>query len=171
MYERLRKRFPTWHEVVEADSSELVLLLKPAGFASKRAKQIKASLEKVDNDFGAYSLDTLKNLSQEEAQSYLTSLHGVSEKVAKCVMMYALGFNVLPVDVHVHRVARRLGWATVDRPEQDKGRLELVVPPKRRFSFHVGCVSHGRALCRASRPNCPSCPLKNYCEYFAQSSV
>jgi endonuclease III len=166
VYERLIKRFPTWAEVAEDDSSEVISLLKPAGFAVKRAGQIRASLEKVESDFGAYSLDALKNLSREDARSYLTSLPGVSDKVAKCVMMYTLDFDVLPVDVHVHRVARRLGWTTVDRPEQDQGGLEQVVPPKRRFSYHVGCVSHGRALCRATRPNCPPCPLKKHCEYF-----
>lgn len=166
VYERLRDEYPTWSEVVKADSTEMVSLLKPAGFAVKRTSQIQASLEKVNDDFGSHSLDALKNLTQEEAYNYLISLPGVSDKVAKCVMMYALDFKVLPVDVHVHRVARRLGWSTVDKPEQDKGKLEWVVPPNRRFSFHVGCVSHGRALCRAARPDCLPCPLKNHCEYF-----
>lgn len=166
VYERLRDKFSMWSEVVEADRSEVVSLLKPAGFSVKRAGQIQASLKKVNNDFDACSLEALKNTTQGEAYDYLTSLPGVSDKVAKCVMMYALDFDVLPVDVHVHRVARRLGWATFDRPEQDKGKLEQVVPPNRRFSFHVGCVSHGRVLCRASQPDCLPCPLKNYCEYF-----
>jgi endonuclease III len=166
VYERLQDRFPTWDEVVKADSSEVVSLLRPAGFAMKRASQIRASLERLESDFGVLSLDALNGFSREEAYGYLTSLPGVSDKVAKCVMMYTLNFDVLPVDVHVHRVARRLGWTTVERPEQDLGRLERVVPPKRRFTFHVGCVSHGRALCRATRPNCPPCPLKKHCEYF-----
>lgn len=166
VYERLRAEFPDWSEVVEANSSKVISLLKPAGFAVRRAGQIRASLQKVEDDFGAYSLDALNEFSRKEAYGYLTSLPGVSEKVAKCVMMYTLEFDVLPVDIHVHRVARRLGWSTVERPEQDKGRLEHIVPPKRRFSFHVGCVSHGRALCRATRPNCPPCPLKKHCEYF-----
>lgn len=166
VYERLRDEFSDWSEVVEADSSKVISLLKPAGFAVKRAGQIKASLQKVEDDFGTRSLDALNEFSREEAHDYLTSLPGVSDKVAKCVMMYTLDFDVLPVDVHVHRVARRLGWSIVDRPEQDKGRLEHIVPPKRRFSFHVDCVSHGRALCRATRPNCPPCPLKKHCEYF-----
>lgn len=170
VYERLRDEFPDWSKVVEADLSRVVSLLKPAGFAVKRAGQIRASLQKVENDFGARSLDALNEFSREEAHDYLTSLPGVSDKVAKCVMMYTLDFDVLPVDVHVHRVARRLGWSTVDRPEQDKGRLEHVLPPKRRFSFHVGCVSHGRALCRATRPDCPPCPLKKHCEYFRLTS-
>ena len=90
-------------------------------------------------------------------------LDGVSEKVAKCVMMYTLGFDVLPVDVHVHRVATRLEWTNRKRADQCHEELEALVKPRYRFAFHVDCICHGRAVCRPKNPRCNDCVIRRYC--------
>src|SRR5262249_43991044 len=99
---------------------------------------------------------------------YLAELPGVSDKVAKCVMMYTLGFDVLPVDVHVFRVASRLGWTSRCRADQCHDDLEALVQPKHRYAFHVDCICLGRAVCTPVHPDCPACPIRQYCVYFKQ---
>lgn len=167
-FNKLKEEFPSWREVMRADPGEIVLILRPTGFAVKRTTQIQAILRKLEEDFGEISLNQLRNREEAEVLHYLRSLYGVSDKVARCVMMYTLGFEVLPVDVHVHRVAHRLGWTSKKHPEQAHDDLEELIASKRRYAFHVDCIAHGRALCKPYNPNCSPCGIKKYCQYFSQ---
>ena len=111
-------------------------------------------------------LSYLASLETQAAQEYPVSIPGVSKKVAKCVLMYTMHGTVLPVDSHVHRVARRLGWTARKRADQCHEELESLVPPHRRYAFHVDCIEHGRAVCRPQKPNCQICTISGYCEFF-----
>jgi endonuclease III len=168
-YDRLKSDFDGWEGVATAPDSEIVAVLRPTGFANKRARQLQLALQRLKDDFGRYSLDDLKGQPEAEVFEYLTSLNGVSDKVARCVMMYTLGFEVLPVDAHVYRVAHRLGWTNQERPEHSHEELEALVPPDLRYAFHVDCVAHGRSLCRPVKPNCAPCGLKRHCEFFKEN--
>lgn len=103
-------------------------------------------------------------MGDAEAEAFLTSLPGVGPKVAKCVLMYSLDRKVLPVDVHVHRVARRLGFATKKRPDTSQDLIEAEIPSNLRYGFHVNAVAHGRKVCK-SEPLCDRCPLVSICRY------
>lgn len=165
-FRNLKWRYATWEELLTARAAETRRLLKPAGLSAVKSRQIRSALRKIRRDFGRCSLSRLRRLSAEEAEAYLTSLDGVSLKVAKCVMMYALGFEVLPVDAHVHRIAVRLGWTARKRADQCHEELESVIAPQYRFGFHVACIAHGRAVCRPAKPLCDCCVIRTYCEYF-----
>jgi endonuclease III len=101
-----------------------------------------------------------------EAEEFLTSLPGVGLKVAKCVLMYSLKRDVLPVDVHVHRVATRLGFRSKKRPDTSQALIEGAVPPHLRYSFHVNAIAHGRTVCLPRNPRCGICPLSAWCDYY-----
>jgi endonuclease III len=168
-YERLKERFATWDD---ATSSRAVrTILHPAGLATIKSKQIRSALNRIQTDFGTCDLSALRKVSEDDAQHYLTALPGVSQKVAKCVMMYTLGFHVLPVDTHVHRVTKRLGWTKKNRADQCHEELEELVRPKLRYTFHVDCIAHGRAICRPSDPLCAQCPIKRYCAHFKNTKI
>lgn len=165
-FRKLKRRFPNWDEMIDARLSDVRSILRPAGLSDVKSRQLRGALRRIRRDFGKCSLNRLKQLSADEAQEYLTSLQGVSEKVAKCVMMYTLNFDVLPVDAHVHRVATRLGWTDRKRADQCHAELEALVKPRYRFAFHVGCIAHGRSICRPSQPECESCLIQKYCMYY-----
>jgi endonuclease III len=165
IFDNLKRAFPTWDRFVDARKGDLESLLRPAGLWRKRAEYLQGTLRQIYIDFGAPSLDTIKRWRAQRAIKYLTSLPGVSEKVARCVMMYTLGFKVLPVDVHVHRVATRLGWTKRRRPDQCHQELEGIVPRHWRFSFHVDAIEHGRRVCKPSNPNCSECCIRRDCVY------
>jgi endonuclease III len=162
----LKSRYQTWDDMLLSPVATVRSVLKPAGLSTVKSRQLHAALRKIKQDFGRCDLRGLRGKTEAEIHTYLTSLPGVSDKVAKCVMMYTMGARVLPVDAHVHRVATRLGWTTRKRADQCHQELESVVPPGRRYAFHVDCVLHGREVCRPENPACQRCCINRYCEYF-----
>jgi len=169
-YQQLRQRFGTWDAVLAARPRALRRVLRPAGLSTVKSQQIRAALRTIQSDFGSCDLAALVVQSQDDAEKYLVSLRGVSEKVAKCVMLFTLGAEVLPVDAHVHRIATRLGWTARKRADQCHAELEGLVPPKRRYGFHVGCVMHGRVVCRPQDPHCEGCCIRGYCSWVGSAS-
>jgi endonuclease-3 len=97
-------------------------------------------------------------------RDYLTSLPGVGPKTAACVLAFALDRPALPVDTHVFRVARRLGfYGERTGAAAAQAILEELVPPKLQVEMHVGMIRLGRTICRAGRPSCHLCPLQDLC--------
>lgn len=168
-YLNVKYTFPAWDAVLSSPAPMLQSLLQPAGLSNIKSQQIRATLQKIRNDFGSCDLTLLHEKSADEIRQYLLSLPGVGEKVAKCVMMYTMGANVLPVDRHVHRISRRLGWTARKRWDQCHDELEALVPPHRRYAFHVDCVLHGRFVCRRNNPSCEQCCINRHCEFFRTS--
>jgi endonuclease III len=162
-YRDLKKKYPKWDMVLESKTATVKKILAPAGLSSIRTAYIRKMLRIIRRDFNKCTLRPLKRWDEIKAFSYLASLPGVSEKVAKCVMMYTLGHKVLPVDVHVHRISRRLGWINKNRADQSHEQLEAIIPPRLRYDYHVNCVMHGRKVCKANKPDCKNCCVKQYC--------
>ena len=165
-YRALRRVYRSWGDIRPREAGRLRALLQPAGLANIRAAQIIGIVEALRAQFGSVTLAPLKDWTESDVEAFLTDLPGVSTKVAKCVMMYTLGFSVLPVDTHVHRIAVRLGWTTRKRADQCHEELESLVPPSLRYSFHVSCLAHGRAVCRPTDPRCDVCAVRRFCDYY-----
>lgn len=165
---RLKERFRTWDEVLVGTPRSLESIVRPAGLYNKRSQHIRSALLRIRHDFYHCDLSELRNWDEDRIAAYLTSLPGVSEKVAKCVMLFTLGIDVLPVDSHVHRITRRLGWTFRKRADQCHHELEAIVLPKYRYVLHVGCIMHGRLVCRSHDPLCKQCIIKRYCAYYAK---
>lgn len=157
-------RYRSWDAVRGARARDLERLIKLGGFARRKTKLLKALLEKVHADRGATTLRFLRHMDDSQASAYLQALPGVGPKTAKCVLMYSLGRGVLPVDTHVWRISKRLGWIKGPKHPTDTGsrRLELLVPEGLRRSIHVTMVAHGRAVCR-EKPRCEACVLQRAC--------
>ncbi len=168
-FDRLRLAFPDWNELLPAQEDRVATLLAPSGLGRLKAIQILSILDKLRAEFGRATLDPLFDFSDEEAEDFLISLPGVAAKVAKCVMMYSLDRPVLPVDVHVHRVATRLGFRTKKRPDTSQDLIEAAVPRDLRYGFHVNTVAHGRAVCLPRNPRCASCCIAERCAFFRRS--
>lgn len=167
-YDRLRQRFPTWEKVRDAPLKEIVAAVRPAGLAQQKGPRIKRALEHITREQGKLRLAFLRHFSVDEARAWLTSISGVGPKTAAIVLLFALGKPAFPVDTHIHRVAKRLGLigpgVTREKAHQI---LEELVPPDRYYSFHLLLIEHGRRVCRAPRPRCPECVLKDLCPYYA----
>ncbi len=170
-WEALTTAYPTWEMVLDASEQAVADVIAFAGFSRQKARWIKQSLEVIKERNGSLALDFLDEVSDGEAERFLCSLPGINVKSAKCVLMYSLERDVLPVDTHVRRVSERLGLLESGlNSKRAHQRMEAVVPPRHRFAYHVGAVMHGRQVCTGPRPHCGGCVLKRSCDYYAALS-
>ena len=164
VWDALKKRFPTWGHVLRAREESLRRVIGPLGLSVQRARRIRIVLRAIEDEMGTLSLRKLRRMKTSDAEAFLTSLPGVGLKVARCVLMYSCGHDVLPVDAHVLRVSKRLGlladeisWAEAHEA------IHRAVRPEHRYSLHVNLVRLGRDVCRARTPHCEACPLVGMC--------
>jgi len=168
-FRALRERFSTWEEVRAAPVADVAGAIRGGGLAAQKAPRIQTALNAALASRGRLDLDHLADLPLEDARAWLTGLSGVGPKTAACVLLFALGRPALPVDTHVHRVARRLGLiGPTVAAEAAPARLEPALGGDRDrvYAFHVNMIAHGRAVCRARQPHCERCPLTECCDYY-----
>jgi endonuclease-3 len=130
-------------------------LIRCSGFYNQKARNIVAISQVLVDDFGGLVPDD---------RITLMGLPGVGPKTADIVLSYAFGKPAIAVDVHVSRVARRLGFAPDDAgPERVKEALESLVPPDSYRFVDNAFVWHGKEFCRNSNPRCSGCFLSELC--------
>jgi endonuclease III len=169
-YASLRRRFPRWEQVLRASPARVEDAIRIGGLARTKSRVIREVLRAVRSDHGRLDLSILDRLPLEDAKAYLLGLKGVGEKTACCVLLFACGRPAFPVDTHIHRVARRLGWVPGrSTPAKTHAILAGLVPEKRYFTAHVNLITLGRRVCRARAPACPRCPLRADCRYARKS--
>ena len=165
-YASLRRRFPRWEQVLRARPADVEDAIRVGGLARTKSRVIRDVLRTVRHDRGRLDLSNLRHLPIEDAKGYLLGLKGVGEKTACCVLLFACGRPAFPVDTHVHRVTRRLGWVPArSTSAKTHAILADVVPQKRYFTAHVNLITLGRRVCRARAPACPRCPVRSDCFY------
>lgn len=161
----LKKRFPSWDEVKDAPGHEVADAIRSGGLADQKAPRIKAILTEIERREGAVDLSRLYCMNDGEVDDYLCSLPGVGPKTAACVLVFSMGRSAFPIDTHVHRVARRLGWIDDGTTAEAASRkLGPRIPADLRYSLHMALIEHGRKVCRARRPRCSECVLFDLCE-------
>lgn len=169
IFRKFKEKYPTFDSLNEARVKDMASIIKKGGLANQKAVAIKKILETIRLKFGRLTLSPLKKLDDQNVETFLTSLPRVGVKVARCVMMYSLDRQVFPVDTHIWRITRRLGWVRPTNKEKscrkkDMNRLQAKIPPELRFSLHVNMISLGREICLANRPKCDMCPIETYCK-------
>ncbi len=163
-YLRLRERFPTWEQVMDAPVSELEEAIRPGGISKVKSARIKAILQAIADERGELSLDWLADVPLAQARDFLTALPGVGRKTAACVLLFAYGLREVPVDTHVSRVGMRLHLLRPGAPfEQLHDQMLALTPPGEELELHVNLLRHGRRTCHARRPTCRECALARMC--------
>jgi endonuclease-3 len=163
-FSRVLNDFPDWPSLLDADVKAIERSIQPGGLAPTKAPRLQAILREVYARRQSFDLSFLRDIPMEEARDWLRSLPGVGPKTAACVLLFALGRPALPVDTHVHRVARRLGLVPdKSTAEQAHQLLEAMVQPSDVYAFHIQLIKHGRRTCTAQRPKCAQCPLRDGC--------
>lgn len=148
--------------MADAKKADVVEAIKTGGLANKKAGVIQKILAEVHRRHGAYSLQHLAGVdvkgkgkaeggaaqvpaSDEAAMQELVSYDGVGPKTASCVLLFCLGRSSFPVDTHVFRLSRLLGWVPqkADRVTA-QAHLDLTIPDDLKYGLHVLMVGHGR---------------------------
>jgi endonuclease-3 len=168
-FRSLREAFPTWAAIRRAETADVIAAIRSGGLANRKAPRIQGVLHEIHERLGSEDLGPLRELPLDDAKRWLTSLHGVGSKTAACVLLFGLGRPAMPVDTHVHRVSLRLGLVPAKTsPEATATYLEHMLGDDSQaiYAFHMETINHGRSLCRALRPACGDCPLREHCNYF-----
>ncbi|KAL6068894.1 Endonuclease III [Balamuthia mandrillaris] len=143
--------------------------IRPGGLAKTKARRIKALLQQIHEERGgSTSLEFLRDMPTEALKEYLRKFDGVGPKTISCLLLFTLCRDDMPVDTHVARVSRRLGW--VKHNSSREGTYEHLnrhMPDELKYDLHNLLIAHGRKLCRSSNPICEQCPLRQqHCLYY-----
>ena len=147
-------RYPDAVSMADAKEENLYLLVKSCGFKNK-AGNIIAACRKIRDDYGGNVPDTMEAL---------TSLPGVGRKTANVVLYNAFGIPAFAVDTHVFRVSNRIGLCRADTVEETERQMTKLIPREKWGNAHHWLIWHGRRVCKAQRPLCGECGLKELCE-------
>ena len=101
----------------------------------------------------------------------LQTLPGVGRKTANVVLNIVFRQPTMAVDTHIFRVCNRTGLAPGTTPDKVEQKLEKVVPENRKLNAHHWLILHGRYICKARKPDCPVCIVRDLCRYKAKTMV
>ncbi|MEA4883864.1 MAG: endonuclease III [Clostridia bacterium] len=163
-YASLRDAFSSWEDVADAPAAVIADLIRVGGLAEIKSARIVEVLRRIREEQGSISLDMLGGIDDKEAFGYLTSLPGVGPKTAACVLLFALGRPVFPVDTHVHRVSNRLGLVHTKDLAETQAELARAMPADITYQLHMNMVTHGRRTCHARKPACDLCQVRPGCQ-------
>ncbi|MCY3781960.1 MAG: endonuclease III [Chloroflexi bacterium] len=170
-FARLKEAYPDWEAVRYAALGELTDVIRPAGLANQKAPRIQNVLRVIFEQAGEYSIDFLNDRSLAEAKAWLCSLRGVGPKTAAIVLCFAYGRPAFPVDTHIYRVSKRIGFIPEKLSADDAHPvMEAMVPPDDYYQFHIQLIQHGRDTCHARKPACERCAIIENCDYFAATA-
>ncbi|MCX7843021.1 MAG: endonuclease III [Clostridia bacterium] len=151
----LYKKYKTAEDFANADSKELEEDIKPTGFYHNKAKNIKNCCKMIIDEFNGQIPNSLEDLLK---------LPGVGRKTANLVLGDIFGVPGVVVDTHAKRLANRIGLSSSTDPAKIELDLMKLIPKEKWSSFCHRLVYHGRAVCKARKPECHKCEIRKWCE-------
>ncbi|MGD0877827.1 MAG: endonuclease III [Anaerolineales bacterium] len=165
-FESLRRNFPTWEAVRDADPGSIVAAIRSAGLANQKGPRIQHVLQEISTERTSLDLNFLKDLPLDEARAWLMKYKGVGPKTAAIVLLFSLDRPAFPVDTHIFRVTGRIGLLPEKMTVEDAHtHLEKLFPPDTYYAAHLNIIRLGREICSARSPACQNCPLSRLCKY------
>ena len=157
---------PEWARVEFAPLPELTDVIRPGGLANQKAPRLQATLRKIREERGDYSLEFLGDMSALEARDWLTQIDGIGKKTASVLLLFSFGMPLFPIDRHIERILYRVGLLPRKTSVDDGHDLFLgVFQPDEMYEAHVNLIQHGRKVCHAQRPDHDACPLRPRCRF------
>ena len=157
----LFERYPDAVTLANAELDDIKAIINSCSFFNNKAKNIVEMAKRVVEVY-----DGEIPMNEKE----LMTLGGVGQKTANVVMIEYTGANLMAVDTHVFRVSHRLGLS--DDKTASKTEATLVKKFKNNLhALHQGMVLFGRYICKARKPNCPACVVRDVCGYKAKTTL
>jgi endonuclease-3 len=150
----LFKKYKSAADWARADLKEIEQDIKTCGFYHNKAVNIKGAAKKIAEEFNGKVPSTMDEL---------VTLPGVGRKTANVVLGNAFGIPAIACDTHVIRLSRRLQLSANSDPVKLEFDLADIVPKKDWTLFSHLLIFHGRNICVARKPQCPVCPIAQYC--------
>jgi endonuclease III len=152
----------TPRKILALGESGLTPYIQRIGLYRTKAKNVIAACALLIERFGAEVPSNREDLE---------SLPGVGRKTANVILNTAFGQPTIAVDTHIFRVANRTGIAPGKNVVEVENRLLKFVPEEFRRDAHHWLILHGRYVCKARRPDCPTCLIRDLCEFKAKTKA
>lgn len=143
-------------KMVSLGEAGLKHYIKTIGLFNAKAKNVIALSRDVIEKFNGQVPHTREELE---------TLPGVGRKTANVWLNCVLSAPTIAVDTHVFRVANRLGLVEATTPLATEQQLESTIPREFLLHAHHWLILLGRYICKARKPECPRCPVRQWCEY------
>ena len=150
----------TPQQMADLPLEQIEQLIKPCGFYHNKAQFLKSASADIVARFGGQVPSNIEDLR---------TLAGVGRKTANVVYAVGFGGQAIAVDTHVFRVSNRLGIASGKTPLEVEKQLMQAIDCNVWSDAHHYILLHGRYVCKAQRPNCKECNVKQYCKHFREN--
>ena len=154
-----RRLFPlanTPQALLDLGEARVRELISSIGLFNSKAKNVIATCRILLDDHGG---------EVPQLRDALEALPGVGRKTANVVLNTAFGQPTMAVDTHIFRVGNRTGLAPGKTPLAVEKALLKRVPPEFLRDAHHWLILHGRYVCKARKPDCPGCVVRDLCRY------
>ena len=155
----LFKDYNTPEDFIQLTEEELGEKIKSCGFYKVKSKNILATSRIILEEFNGEVPSTMEEL---------ITLPGVGRKTANVVLSNAFGVPAIAVDTHVFRVSNRIGLACSKNVLDTEKDLMNNIEKNMWSKAHHLLIFHGRRICKARKPLCEKCPVKDYCLYYKE---
>jgi endonuclease-3 len=152
----LFKKYRTLKNYLDAPLDVLEEDIKSTGFYKNKAKSIKNIAREI--------VERFKDRIPEDVDTFAT-IKGIGRKSANMIVGLAYGKPVIIVDTHVVRLSNRIGFSTKEDPDKIEEDLKRKVPESLWTAFSLLLILHGRYVCKARKPECERCLLREDCDY------
>ena len=153
----LFKKYRKAEDFAKASQEEMEEDIKSTGFYRNKAKNIIGAASVIVSEFKGEVPKTMEEL---------LTLPGVGRKTANLVLGDCYGIPGVVVDTHVKRISKKLGLTENEDPEKIEFDLREVLPEKYWTDWNHLVVFHGRAICKAKKPECLICPINHLCDSY-----
>ena len=154
----LFEAYPTPEALAAASQEDIFRYIKSCSYPNNKARSLSGMARKLVEDFGGKVPSDMDSL---------LSLPGVGRKTANVILAVIFNRAAMAVDTHVFRVSERLGLTTGSRnPLQTEKELCRYIPADIIPLAHHWLILHGRYVCKARRPECLDCGLREICRYY-----
>lgn len=158
----LFKLVTTPQEMLDLGEEKLKDYIKTIGLYNTKAKNVIKAAQMLIDDF-----DEVVPENRED----LEKLPGVGRKTANVVLNIAFGHPTIAVDTHLFRVSNRTKMAPGKTPLEVELKLLKKIPKEFARHAHHWLILHGRYICKARTPSCPTCPVIDLCSFKDKTKI
>jgi endonuclease-3 len=154
-------KYPNPEDFIDMDLEKLEKIIFKIGFYRVKAKNLKTLSKKLIDNFNGIVPRTLEEL---------TTLPGVGRKTANCILAYKFKIPAIAVDIHVFRIANRLGWINTKNEKETEQVLMKMLPKEMWIDVNRLLIGHGQTICKPIGPLCGQCNIRDYCDFGKKQS-
>lgn len=159
----LFEAYPTPQAMAAASQDDIFQYIRSCSYPNNKARSLSGMARKLVEDFGG---------EVPSDMDALLSLSGVGRKTANVILAVVFNRAAMAVDTHVFRVSERIGLTTNSKnPLQTERELCRYIPADIIPLAHHWLILHGRYVCKARRPECLDCGLREICRYYTSSGT